>query len=379
MGEKIQRVKVSDYIAEFVSDIGVKDVFMITGGGAMHLNESFGNSAKLKYYCNHHEQASAMAAEGYARLKGLGVVVVTTGPGGLNALNGVAGAWLDSIPLLVISGQVKREIMVPKGSSLRQIGSQELNIVSIVKPMTKYAALVDDPLQIRYHLEKAVFLAKSGRPGPVWLDIPLDIQASIIDRKLLKGFDSKSENSSGNEKDLKKAVKKVIELLKKSNRPVILAGGGVRLSNSQNDLLYLVKKLHIPVTTTITANDLVPTNNDLFFGRPGALGGERVGNFVVQNCDLLISIGVRHHLLTIGYDYKNFARAAKKVAVDIDPAELDKPTFRPDLPINADASDFIKTMLKQVDNIKLPKCQDWIKYCQKIFDSQGDGKSWTER
>ncbi|HVZ58989.1 MAG TPA: thiamine pyrophosphate-binding protein, partial [Patescibacteria group bacterium] len=318
-------IKLSDYVISYLADKGIKDIFMITGGGAMHLNDSIGNSKDITYYCNHHEQASAMAAECYARLRGIGACNITTGPGGTNTLTGLIGAWLDSVPVIFISGQVKRETIVPKGSHLRQLGIQELNIVDVVSPITKYAVLVEDEKAIKYHLDKAFYEATSGRPGPVWLDIPLDIQAKHINPSTLKGF-SAEKDEIFDKKIVQKQVKEVINLLKESKRPVILAGGGIRLSNAYPEFTKLINTLGIPVTTGMSSHDLIPSSHKLFFGRPGGFG-ERVGNFVIQNSDLVISIGSRLHLWIISYDYKNFARAAKKIIVDIDPAELKKPTI----------------------------------------------------
>lgn len=359
-------MKLSDYVISFLTQKGVKDIFMVTGGGAMHLNDSIGNNKDLTYYCNHHEQASAIAAEAYARLKGLGACNITTGPGGTNTITGLVGAWLDSIPLVFISGQVKRETIMPEGSGLRQLGVQELNIVDVVRPITKYAVLVANEKEIKYHLEKAIFLATTGRPGPVWLDIPLDIQAKIVEPKVLKGFrPTKKEKNIFDKTIVRKQVKEVIKLLKKSNRPVILAGGGVRLADAKKELLEFAEKMQIPVLTGMSSHDLIPSSHNLFFGRPGVFG-ERVGNFIVQNSDLVISIGSRLHLWIISYDYKNFARGAKKVIVDIDPAELNKPTIKPDVPIKSDAGFFLEEMIRQTKKEKIKDASSWIKYCRRI-------------
>lgn len=360
-----QKIKLSDYIVNYLASIGVGDVFMITGGGAMHLNESFGNHPHVRYYCNHHEQAGAMAAEAYARIKGLGVCVVTTGPGGVNTLNGVVGAWLDSIPMLIVSGQVKRETIKPT-EKLRQLGVQELNIVDIVRPITKYAVIITKPEEIRYHLEKAVHLAKSGRPGPVWIDVPLDVQASYIEESSLVGFPSRELKPLFDKSKLVEQVGETLKLLCSSKRPVIFAGGGVRLSGAQELLLKLAERFKIPILTAMSANDLVHSDHKLFFGRPGAFGGDRAGNFIIQNSDLLISLGARLHLWTIGFDYKNFARAAKKIIVDIDKTELEKPTVRPDIAIHGDVKEFTTEMLQQGKNLKMPRYISWLAYCKRI-------------
>lgn len=360
----VEKVKVADYIASYIADTGIGDVFMIVGGGAMHLNEAFGSHPKIRYYCHHHEQAAAIAAEAYARLKGLGVCSVTTGPGGTNTLTGVAGAWLDSIPMLIISGQVKRETLIGN-TGLRELGVQELNIIDIVKPITKYAVLVEKPEDIKYHLQKAIFLATSGRPGPAWLDIPLDIQAAHINVNNLRSFNQREIGKMFDYKLVKRQVTQTLKLLKRAKRPVILAGGGIRLAGAHDVFLKLVEKLSIPVLTAMSSHDLIYSSHRLFLGRPGVFG-ERVGNFIIQNSDLLISIGSRLHLWIISYDYKNFARAARKVVVDIDKAELQKPTIKPDIPIHSDAKVFIEEILRQSEKVTLPKFKKWIAYCERL-------------
>lgn len=359
-------MKLSDYLTSFLAQNGIENVFMITGGGAMHLNDSIGSSKELSYYCNHHEQASAMAAEAYARLKGLGVCNITTGPGGTNTITGLTGAWLDSIPVLFISGQVKRETMMDPMSGLRQLGVQELNIIDIVKPITKYAVVVDDENDIKYHLEKAMYLATTGRPGPVWLDIPLDVQAAKINPETLRGFiPTKKEKTFFDKTLVIKQINELRNLLKNAKRPVFLIGGGVRLANAKDEFLQLAEKLQIPVLTGMSSHDLISSSHPLFFGRPGGFG-ERVGNFVLQNSDFLVSIGSRLHLWIISYDYKNFAREAKKVIVDIDPAELSKPTIRPDIPVQSDAGYFIREWLRQAEKDQVLEIGEWMRYCKKI-------------
>lgn len=356
-------VKVSDFIADFLAENGIRDVFMITGGNAMHLNESLGNNKKLRYWCNHHEQASAIATEAYARLTNrLAVCVVTAGPGGTNTLTGLIGSWLDSIPTLFISGQPKLETTIGK-LKVRQIGIQELPIVEIVKPVTKYAVMVTDPNRIKYHLQKAIYLATTGRPGPCWIDLPLNIQASYVNVNKLKNF-SKTEIKLDvdDDKTIKDKVSKAIQLLKSVRRPLLLAGNGIRLASASQEFLKLVQKLNIPVVTGITAHDLMPSAHPMFFGRPGIFG-ERVGNFVVQNCDLLISIGSRLSVWIITFDWRNFAREAKHVMIDIDREELRKPTVHPAIAICCDAKVFIKEMANQIKNEKLSDYGDWLSYC----------------
>lgn len=360
----MNKIKVSDYIAEYIANLGIKHVFMISGGGNMHLVDSFGKNTHFQYVCNHHEQASAIAAEAYARAnENLGVCLVTTGPGGTNTLTGVIGAWLDSIPTLFISGQVKRnDIGYLEG--LRAQGVQEINIVDMVRPVSKYAELVLEPEKIKYYLEKAVFLAKSGRPGPVWLDIPLDVQCALVDTETMDSFDPGKDGIGIKPEysDLSNLVGKTLELLKSSKRPVLIVGHGIRLANARKELTELVEALQIPVLTSMSAHDLMVSDDPLFAGRHGGFG-DRGGNFTVQNADLILSIGARNHLWNIGYQYELFAREAKKIVVDIDAAELNKKTLKPDLPILADAKVFMKEMLQQLKTVELPDVQDWKKKC----------------
>jgi len=366
-------VKLSDYIAERLkSEYGVKYIFMITGAGAMHLNDSFGTTKGLTYFCNHHEQASAIAAECYARLTNkIGVCNVTTGPGGTNTFTGLIGAWLDSIPMLIISGQIKREVSTYSYPQLklRQIGIQEVNIVNMAKPVTKYAKVVMDPYEIRYELEKAIYLSSSGRPGPVWLDIPQDVQNAMIDTDKLRGFDSKEITENFDSHLLKKQADEIVGYLKKAKRPVIVAGFGIRLGNAIDLFHKFIDRLKIPVVTSLSALDLMWEKHPLYGGRFG-LYGTRGGNFTVQNSDLLLVLGCRMNLWETGYEYKTFARNAVKVMVDIDKEELKKPTFKPDIPVNTDIKPFLEEMEKQLENVKLPNRSWWInktKYWHKKY------------
>ena len=356
-------VKLSDYLVDFLVKIGVGDVFLISGGGNIHLIDSVGRNKNIKYICNYHEQASATAAEGYARITRIGACIVTTGPGGTNAITGVVGAWLDSIPMLVISGQVRRDHM-GAGSGLRQLGDQEINIVDIVKPVTKYAVTVKQPSQVKYHLEKAVYLAKSGRPGPVWLDIPLDVQAAQINPARLKGFNPKTVKLEyGTDKKLlRKLVSQVIERLKKSKRPVLYAGNGIRLAGAASQFLELVNLLKIPVLTSYAGYDLIYSSHPSFFGRAHAFG-QRAANFILQNSDFLLSIGARLDIRTTGINYKTFARAAFTIMVDIDMQEIKKSTLAIDLPVNFDAAAFIEEMISQIKSQALKiNISPWEKY-----------------
>jgi acetolactate synthase-1/2/3 large subunit len=358
-------IKLTDYLSSYLSNIGVKDVFMISGGGAMHLVDSIGKNKKLRYLCPHHEQAAAIAAEGYARASGkMGVVVVTSGPGGTNTLTGVIGQWLDSVPCLYLSGQVKFETTIASCPELglRQLGDQEINIVDIVKPVTKYAVMVTDPKTIRYHLEKAIHLAEQGRPGPVWLDIPLDVQGAMIDESTLKGYEDQERTADLSSAELREKVSKVIALLKKSKRPVLVAGNGIRISGGQSLLMKLLKMLRIPVIPTFNGFDLIPTDYPLYVGRIGTLG-TRAGNFALQNSDLVLMIGTRNNIRQSSYNWKDLARSAAKIVVDIDPAELKKPTVKPDIAICADASDFIMEFSGQLGGKVYKDWDGWLEWC----------------
>ncbi len=360
----MSQVKISDFIASYIFSLGVKEVFLISGGGNLHIIDSIAKNKKLKYVCTHHEQAAAMAAECYARVsENIGVCLVTFGPAATNTITGVLGAWLDSIPVLYISGQVPRHFMRYR-EDLRQLGVQEVSIVELVKPITKYTIVINDPKEVKYHLQKAVYLAKSGRPGPVFLDIPSDIQSTTIDEKEFIDFDPEKENlTSAKSTDLEENINKVIILLKKSKNPIIFAGHGIQLAKARKEFDALVNQLKIPVLTTMSAPDLMVTENSLFIGRPGVFG-DRGGNFAIQNADLVICIGSRNHLWNIGYDTHSFARNAKKVIVDIDKAELEKKTVIPDIPIQADAKDFLVELKKQTANATLPDFSGWLQRCQ---------------
>ncbi|MFA4934039.1 MAG: thiamine pyrophosphate-binding protein [Candidatus Omnitrophota bacterium] len=359
------KIKVSDYIARYLTKYGVRRVFMVTGGGAMHLNNSFGKNKLLKCIFMHHEQACAIAAEGYARVSGkLAVVNVTTGPGGLNTLTGVMGQWTDSVPVLYISGQVKSETTIASCPNirLRQLGDQEVDIVSVVRPLTKFAATVRKAEDIRKLLDKAINLAATGRPGPVWLDIPLDIQGAVIEENNLIGsgiiLRREPDNIDGK-------IRHFLELLEKSKRPVIVAGNGIRIAGAKEFLLALIRKLKVPVLSTFNGFDLVPSDNPYFIGRIGTLGS-RAGNFALQNSDLVLCLGTRNNIRQVSYNWQSFAHAAKKVVVDIDSAELKKPTIKPDIAINCDAGLFLSKFLQY--KISGFDCKDWLLWCSKRRD-----------
>jgi acetolactate synthase-1/2/3 large subunit len=364
-------MKLSDYVVRFVAEQGVKHVFLVTGGGAMHLNHSLGMETAIKAVCNSHEQASAICAEGYAKATNhLGVCMVTTGPGGTNAVTGVAGAWLDSTPMLVISGQVKRpDRMFDKEGrplGMRQLGVQEVDIVSIVKPITKYAVTVLDPNDIRYQLEKALYLAFNGRPGPVWIDIPLDVQASPIEEPcVLRGFDPAELTGHPADTVLKEEVGRLLQKLKQAERPLLFAGNGIRLAHAEKEFEQLRRSLGIPTVATWCAADLVPSSDPLFVGRPGSVAA-RGANFALQNSDFLLAIGVRLDFAITGYAPQNLARGAHKAVVDIDEAELRKLSPHVQQPIHADAKRFLTELLEQSEPIQLlghsawdARCADW--------------------
>lgn len=362
------KMKLSNWVAEFLVANGVRHAFMVTGGGAMHLNHSIGTHKDIECVFNHHEQASAMGAEAYYRLTNrLPVVNVTSGPGGTNAITGVYGAYVDSIGMLVLSGQVKIETTVRyTGLPLRQYGDQELDIEELVRPITKYVHMVTDPKSIRYHLEKALYLATSGRPGPVWLDIPLDVQAAQIEVDDLQGFDVSELDEPWKKTDLWKASEEVLVKLAEAKRPVIFAGGGVRLSGKHEAFIRLVEKLGIPVVTGWNAHDVIWNEHPLYTGRPGTIG-DRAGNFVVQNSDLLIVLGSRLNIRQVSYNWKTFAREAYKIWIEIDENELKKPTVTPDMPILASLSDFIPVLTKVADEKYAGPTQeqkDWLGWCK---------------
>lgn len=356
-------VKVSDYIVSLLVDYGVKDVFMISGGGAMHLNDSVGRNDRIRFICNHHEQASAMAAEGYARTLGkLAVVLVTSGPGGTNTITGVIGQWLDSVPVLYISGQVKRETTISSCPHipLRQLGDQEINIIDIVKPITKFAEQIADPRDTRKLLEEAIYEATHGRPGPVWLDIPLDVQGAIIDEEEMLLYNPESKPSL--EKILQISIGETIQKIKGSKRPAIIAGHGIRIAGATEAFCNIAERLGIPILSTFNGFDLIETNNPLFAGRIGTLGN-RAGNFVLQNCDLMLSLGSRNNIRQTGFNWNSYAHKAYKIMVDIDKAELDKPTIHPDMAINCDVGVFLRELEKASAGDCFPDWSQWRQWC----------------
>jgi len=356
-------VRLADYVAEFVARQGVRCVFLVPGGGAMYLDDAFGAREDLDYVANHHEQASAIAAEAYARINGrLGCALVTTGPGGANAVTGCAGAWIESVPVLFISGQVKRADLIGS-SGVRQMGPQEVDIVSIVRPITKYAATVMEPTQIRRHLEEAVHLATTGRRAPVWLDIPLDVQNSKIDPTTLEAFAPPAKSGDEGPR-LDEACDEIMRLLRAAERPLILAGHGIRLAEAASDFRALYEALQIPVATTWNAADLIPADHPLSVGKPGVVA-LRAPNFAVQNSDLILVIGARLDNVVTAYNPAKFGRCAKKIMVDVDPAELGKfdgvDGFA--MRLQADAREFVAALLTRATAEK-PRARDaWLARC----------------
>lgn len=360
--------KVTDFIADFLVSKGIKHVFTVTGGGAMHLNDSLGHHEGLECIYNHHEQACSMAADGYTRMTGnLCAVCVTSGPGGTNAITGVMGCWMDSIPAFVISGQVKRETTIYATSlPLRQLGDQEYDIVASVKPMTKYAVIVLDANDILYHLEKAYYLCLNGRPGPVWIDVPLDIQGAKIETENLRHFDPREVEDKENPIYNKLFTPQIIEKLRSAKRPVLFLGTGVRLAQYRDEVLKFAEAARIPIVTAWNAHDVIWDEHELYCGRPGSVG-TRGGNFVVQNADLVLVLGSRLNIRQISYNYKEWAQKAYKIVVDVDNAELYKPTVKVDMPIWANLKDVVDDLLKQdLTAVRNEEHETWISWAKSV-------------
>lgn len=361
----MKSMKLSDWVAQKLAEHGIHHAFMVTGGGAMHLNHSIGQHPEIETVFNHHEQACAMAAEAYYRLTNkLAVVNVTSGPGGTNAITGVYGAYVDSIGMLVISGQVKFETTVRStGLPLRQYGDQELDIEPLVRPVTKYVQMVTDPQTIRYHLEKAIYLATSGRPGPCWLDIPLNVQAAPINPDELEGFDPKELDEPWKATDISTSVTAIMDKISQSKRPVVFVGAGIRLSGQHEAFLRLVEKLGIPVVTGWNAHDAIWNDHPLYVGRPGTIG-DRGGNFAVQNSDLLLVLGSRLNIRQVSYNWTSFAREAFKIWIDIDETELKKPSVKADMPIHASLSDLLPALVDADYSGPNNEHKGWLEWCK---------------
>ncbi len=358
------KIKVSNYISQFLVDRGIDTAFTVTGGGAMHLNDAFGHQEGMHCVYNHHEQACAIAAESYARIHNkIAACVVTTGPGGTNAITGVVGGWLDSIPMLVISGQVRYDTTARwSGLGIRAMGDQEFEITKAVDCMTKYCEMVIDKNKIRYCLEKALKLANQGRPGPCWLDIPLDIQGAYVDTDDLYAYDGEGDELLPDVPS-DDVILEVIENIKNAERPVFNAGNGIRIAGAFDEFRAVAEKLQIPVVTGWDSIDLMEDDNDLYVGRAGIMG-DRAGNFAVQNSDVFFSVGSRLSIRQVGYNYQSWARCAKKIVVDVDSEELKKPTVNPDMPICADAKQFLKRMNELLGDDKLGIREEWNNACK---------------
>ena len=358
-------MKLSNYVFDFLSELGISHVFMIVGGANSHLADSLVRHKKLKFVCTQHEQVATMAAEGYARVNGgPGAALVTSGPGGTNAITGVCGAWCDSIPCIFISGQVPLAFTT-KGNTIRQLGVQQINIIDLVQPITKYAVMVEDGQDIRYHLERAVQEAIYGRPGPVWLDIPTDIQRAEIEPDKLERF-IPPEDASLDLFELQK-IEEVVKLVSQAKRPVIIGGHGIRLAKAQNEFRKLVETLKFPVVLTWNGIDLIEHCHPLFIGSAGVMG-QRGANFAIANSDLILSIGSRLDTRQVGNSPELYARYAKKIVVDVSRHELNKKLIKIDVPLCLGAKLFINRFLDQipeVQNVKpwLEKCCEWrLKY-----------------
>ena len=355
------KIRVADYIANLLVEKGITNVFSVVGGGAMYLNNAFGQHKNIQSIYNHHEQASAIAAEGFARINNkMAVACVTTGPGGTNALTGVLCAWLDSIPMLVISGQTRYATTVEStGLKLRQFGEQEYNIVESVKPMTKYAVMVKEPQKIRYHIERAIYEATTGRKGPCWIDIPLDIQGALIEDIQLSGFIPPKETRFSQEK-----CEVILNKIKNAKAPVIIVGSAVGQSDCLPEMYKLVSKLNIPVLCPTSTVDAFENSYPLYYGNFGVFGG-RAGNFIIQNSDLILSLGARMSFKQIGFDFTAFAPKAEKIIVDVDCEELKKNTLKIDFPIHADLVDVV-SLLNEFATEALPVKNEWIRYCNAL-------------
>ncbi len=364
------KIRLADYVADFLADHGVTDVFSVVGGGAMHLNDAFGHHEKLHVTYNHHEQASAIAAEAYARLDNrIAAVCVTTGPGGTNALTGVLGGYLDSIPMFIVSGQVRydttaRYAWKEAGAAVRAMGDQEFDITRAVSAMTKYAVMIEDPLRIRYELEKAWHLAVTGRPGPVWVDIPVNFQGAFIETEELEGYDPAEDDRLLPPPVPEETVLTVLEKIRRAKRPVFYAGYGIRLSGAYECFRSVLEKLNIPIVTYWNAIDLIEDEHPLYCGRGGNMG-DRAGNFAVQNADLVLAVGTRISIRQVGYNWKTWAREAEVIMVDIDSGELKKPTLHVEMPVWADAKDFLTKLDSLAGDEKVFQGQDWLLACRR--------------
>ncbi|MBR4014326.1 MAG: thiamine pyrophosphate-binding protein [Clostridia bacterium] len=359
------KIRLADYVADFLVENGITDCFTVTGGGAMHLNDALGHKNGLRSIYNHHEQACAIAAEAYARINNkIAAVCVTTGPGGTNAITGVIGGWLDSVPMLIISGQVRYDTSKRgMGLGIRAGGDQEFDITEAVACMTKYCEMIEDPKRIRYALEKALYLATTGRPGPCWIDIPVNFQGCLIETDELISFDPAAEENDQAPKVDVATVDAVIEKIKNAERPVLYAGNGVRLAGGFEVFERVVRKLNIPVVTGWDNIDMMADDDALYVGRGGIMG-DRAGNFAVQNSDLVLAVGNRLSIRQVGYNWQTWAREAFVIMVDVDAEELKKPTLHVEMPIHADAKDFLTVLEQRLGDGVLFAENGWQEDCR---------------
>ena len=361
------KIKVSDYVSQFLVDNGITHAFTVTGGGAMHLNDSLGHQKGLTCVYNHHEQACAIAAESYARIHNkIAALCVTTGPGGTNAMTGVVGGYLDSIPMLVISGQVRYDTTARStGLNIRAMGDQEFDITKSAAAMTKYAQMVTDPKQIRYCMEKALYIATTGRPGPCWIDIPVNFQGFYVDTDELEGFDPAEYEAQLAPHVTDEQVDAIIDKIKNAKRPVLYAGNGIRISGGYESFKKVVELLNIPVATGWDSIDEIYDEHPLYVGRGGIMG-DRAGNFAVQNSDLVFAIGNRLSIRQVGYNWKTWAREAYVIMNDVCEDEMKKPTLHVDMPVWADAKELLEKMTARLEKTgeKVFTGNDWIERCQ---------------
>lgn len=360
------KVKIAEWMADYLVQQGIRYNFTVPGGGAMHMNVAFGHKQGLNNIFVQHEQAAAIAAEAYQRMYNeLPMVCCTTGPGGTNTLTGVVGAWLDSIPMLIFSGQVRYATTArAAGVPVRAMGDQEFDITRVVAPMTKYAVMINNPKTVKYHIQKALYLAQTGRPGPVWIDVPLDIQGGYIDTDEFIEFNPAecAQAAAPNVED--DTIAQIIEKIRMAKRPVFNAGNGIRIAGAHGEFLQAVRKLNMPVVTGWDSIDLIEDNDPLYVGRAGIMG-DRPGNWAVQNSDLILSIGSRLGVRQVGYDKKSWAREAYVIMVDVDDAELKKPSIHVEFPVQADAKNFLQKLNAALDQRPLTPVVDWIKCCAK--------------
>ncbi len=358
------KVKIADWMADYLVENGIRYNFTVPGGGAMHLNVAFGHKEGLNNIFVQHEQSAAIAAEAYQRIYNeLPMICCTTGPGGTNTLTGVVGAWLDSIPMFIISGQVRYETTArAAGVPVRAMGDQEFDITKVVEPMTKYAVMISDAKMVKYHIQKALYLAKSGRPGPVWLDIPLNIQGGYIDTEEFIEFDPAECNNEIPPTVSEDIINQIIDKINNAERPVFNAGNGIRIADAHDEFLKVINILQIPVVTGWDSIDLIDDEHDLYIGRAGIMG-DRPGNWAIQNSDLVLSVGSRLGVRQVGYNKNSWAREAEVIMIDIDEAELKKPSIHVEFPVHADAKQFLVKLFDVLEHRELKKCTSWLEKC----------------